>query len=98
MYLFGVIGAAKCVSVALAAHQRDFARWQVAAGRGETRLQALELGRFGGEGDFQFRFACEAAHRSGDGTLKRLNRRFRLAHATSTLAALSGSSSPKLRW
>ena len=95
--LFRVIGLAQRIGIAGAAHQRDVLGGQVAMGRGQARLQALQARRLAGEIDFKLRFGRQRSHRHADRALERFGRAFRL-HATITLAALSGSSSPKQRW
>ena len=59
-----VIGAAQRIGVALAAHDGDFRRRQIARGQRQARLEPFERRRLGAEIDFQLRLARERPHRA----------------------------------
>ena len=92
--LLVVIGAAQGIGVAGTAHQRHVLRRQVARGRGQLGLQALERGGFAAETDFQFRLRRQRPHRDGNGAFERLGGVFRLCHHPDlSWPCLSGPSS-----
>ena len=92
-------------AVGPAANDRDLALRGHARRLGQLHVPRRELGRAGREGDVEVVLAGDGAHGEADRTLQGLGRRFlalgadrHRAQLSATLAALSGSSSPKQRW